>query len=135
MEAAIARLHSAIATGLDADEALWQAVTACAGLPFRTASGLEFTYQLKLGRNGKPTGELLISRKEDSKTLTKSSLLYAFHRVLADTRITAEGVEYPCYKGPKAIGQIFGISYAYSMLWRFGLIRVPKSVAQRLRIS
>ena len=32
----------------------------------------------------------------------------------------------PEYKGPKAIGQIFGISYLYSMFWKWGLINVPE---------
>ena len=38
----------------------------------------------------------------------------------------------PSYCGPKEIGQIFGISYIYSMFFRFGLIRVPKRVAGKL---
>ena len=43
----------------------------------------------------------------------------------------------PSYCGPKEIGQIFGISYIYSMFFRFGLIRVPKEgsreAVERLR--
>lgn len=38
----------------------------------------------------------------------------------------------PEYKGPKAIGQIFGISYIYSIFWKFGLIRVPAKVQEKL---
>lgn len=37
------------------------------------------------------------------------------------------------FKGPKAIGQIFGISYVYSLFWKFGLIRVPAKVEEKLR--
>ena len=47
--------------------------------------------------------------------------------------ITAEDRgDIPSYCGPKEIGQIFGISYIYSMFFRFGLIRVPKRVAGKL---
>ncbi|MCI5647901.1 MAG: hypothetical protein MR332_00450 [Fusicatenibacter sp.] len=38
----------------------------------------------------------------------------------------------PEYKGSKAIGQIFGISYVYSIFWKLGLIRVPEMVEKRL---
>ena len=38
----------------------------------------------------------------------------------------------PEYKGPKAIGQIFGISYIYSIFWKFELIRVPAKVQEKL---
>ena len=42
--------------------------------PFRTVSGLPFRYELKRGRNGKLNGELMIDRREGSKSLTWSSL-------------------------------------------------------------
>ncbi len=149
-----------------ADQALWTAVIAFQSFPFYTASGLPFWYTLK--RSG--SGELIVSRKEGSKTLTRSSILYAFHVVMhgahpaakaaADTgweepkgcrrsryakeapmwmlcqdtqAIPAEDRgDIPSYCGPKEIGQIFGISYIYSMFFRFGLIRVPKRVAGKL---
>ncbi len=166
-----------------ADQALWTAVIAFQSFPFYTASGLPFWYTLK--RSG--GGELIVSRKEGSKTLTRSSILYAFHVVMhgahpaagaaADTgweeqsgvfrtgsihsenstepkgcrrsryakeapmwmlcqdmqAIPAEDQgDIPSYCGPKEIGQIFGISYIYSMFFRFGLIRVPKRVAGKL---
>lgn len=181
------------------DAALWNAVITFQGVPFYTASGLPFSYTLK--KTG--GGELLISRKEGSKTLTRSSILYAFHVVreayqkqavdVADggsgnrrdekqqtgymecggkmTQEAAEPVcddrsessgrrrrkrsmtveawmamqgeklirsagdpdgQLPAYDGPKAIGQIFGISYIYSMFFRFGLIRVPERVAEKM---
>ena len=37
------------------------------------------------------------------------------------------------YEKPKAIGDIRGISYIYPMLWRFGVIKVPEEVEQKLR--
>ena len=149
-----------------ADQALWMAVIAFQGFPFYTASGLPFWYTLK--RSG--GGELIVSRKEGSKTLTRSSILYAFHVVMHEAHPAAEAaanteweepkgcrrsryakeapmwmlwqdtqavpaedrVDIPSYCGPKEIGQIFGISYIYSMFFRFGLIRVPKRVAGKL---
>jgi hypothetical protein len=38
----------------------------------------------------------------------------------------------PEYKGPKAIGQIFGISYIYSLFWKLGLIKVPQKVEDKI---
>ena len=79
-------------------------------------------------KDGTYSGELLITRKEGSKTLTRSSVELAFQRVCRDS---ADG-GLPFYKGPKAIGQIFGISYVYSLFWAWGLIEVPETVAGKL---
>lgn len=76
-EAAIRALQGA---SENAEEALWRAVVACQGLPFRTATGLPFTYCLKIGQNGQPNRELLIDRREKSKTLSWSSVCLAFRR-------------------------------------------------------
>jgi hypothetical protein len=68
--------------------------------------------------------------------------MLAFHKVLES--ITTEEVADldgkmqtilvpPEFKGPKAIGQIFGISYVYSMFWKWGLITVPQKVEEKLR--
>ena len=61
---------------------LWDAVVAYQNQPLRTLSGLEFSYTVKHKKNGEYSGELLISRKETSKTLTRSSVMLAFHKVL-----------------------------------------------------
>ena len=45
----------------------------CQNYPFRTVSGLPFRYELKRGRNGKLNRELMIDRREGSKSLTWSS--------------------------------------------------------------
>lgn len=34
---------------------------------------------------------------------------------------------------PKAIGDIRGISYIYSLFWRFGVITVPEEAEKKLR--
>jgi hypothetical protein len=111
------------------DEALWRAVMAYQNYELYTKSGLMFSYIIKCKRNGEYSGELIVSRKEESKTLTKSSIMLAFHKVLSDMEDNTS----PEYKGPKAIGQIFGISYIYSLFWKLGLIRVPKKVEEKIK--
>jgi hypothetical protein len=136
---AVEELHSMIANkvskGLDdntdlseINEALWRAVMAYQDCELYTKSGLMFSYVVKYKRNGEYSGELVVSRKEESKTLTKSSIMLAFRKVLLDMKDTTP----PEYKGPKAIGQIFGISYIYSLFCKLGIIRVPKKVEETI---
>ena len=112
------------------DTFLWEAVLAYQNQIFYTLSGLEFSYTVKRKKNGEYSGELLVSRKETSKTLTRSSVMLAFHKILERIQIVEENGEVqfipPEYRGPKAIGQIFGISYIFSLFLEFGLIRVLK---------
>lgn len=114
------------------NEELWQKVLSYQGVQLYTSSGLPFTYTVKRSKTGEYTGELLVSRKEGSKTLTKSSVMLAYKRVL-EAGVSEEGFAPPEFKGPKAIGQIFGISYVYSLFWALGLIRVPEKVETRLK--
>jgi predicted transcriptional regulator len=138
---AVAELCKAVESGAEADDILWQAVIAYQNYPFYTSSGLPFSYTVKCKKNGDFSGELIVSRKEGSKTLTRSSVMLAFHKVLDSLKITdsnADGemniaIVPPEYKGPKAIGQIFGISYVYSMFWKWGLITVPRKVEEKLK--
>lgn len=125
---AVQRLQEQIRLGNDLENALWRAVIAYQDYPFRTFSGLPFSYTVRQKKNGEYSGELLISRKESSKTLTKSSMLLALQRILEHS-----SPELPLYAGPKAIGQIFGISYIYSLFWKWNLIRVPEKVEKKLR--
>ena len=115
---------------------LWDAVVAYQNQPLRTLSGLEFSYTVKHKKNGEYSGELLVSRKETSKTLTRSSVLLAFHKVLEATEVTAEGDEAsfqpPAYRGPKAIGQIFGISYIFSLFLEIGLIKTQTEISGKI---
>jgi hypothetical protein len=124
------------------DHLLWQTVIAYQNYPFHTSSGLPFSYTVKCKKNGDYSGELIISRKEESKTLTKSSVMLAFHKVLDEITVvdvlskdgeTTTVLAPAEFKGPKAIGQIFGISYVYSMFWKWGLIKVPQKVAEKLQ--
>jgi hypothetical protein len=130
---AVRRLHEKMAAGEDAREALWEAVIACQGDSFFTSSGLPFSYVVRRRKNGEYSGELIVSRKDHSKTLTKSSVMLAFERVLAQTELSGGGQMPPAFKGPKAIGQIFGISYIYSIFWKMGLIRVPETITHKLK--
>lgn len=136
-EVAVKRLQKGILEKkTELDKLLWDALLAGQGEFFNTSSGLPFSYVVKRKRNGEYSGELLVSRKESSKTLTRSSVLLAFHKVIDVTQICdidgkAELI-LPEYKGPKAIGQIFGISYIYSIFWKFELIRVPAKVQEKL---
>ena len=140
-------MHSAGINTVELDKALWQCMIAFQNYPFYTTSGLPFSYTVRRKKNGEYSGELEISRKEESKTLTRSSVLLAFHKVLEGIKavelttseaMDSEDVPFTAlipaeYKGPKAIGQIFGISYVYSLFWKWGLIQVPEKVENKLR--
>lgn len=127
----IKELHRGIIEGKTQEELdvlLWDAVLTYQDQMLYTLSGLEFSYTVKHKKNGEYSGELLVSRKETSKTLTRSSVLLAFHKVLEATEVTSEGDEAsfqpPAYRGPEGNRQIFGISYIFSLFLAFGLIRL-----------
>lgn len=105
------------------EEKLWECIIAFQGYPFRTVTGLKYSYTLKKGRNGDYTKELFIDRRESSKSLAWSSILLAVQKVDPDT----------VYEKPKAIGDIRGISYIYPILWRFGLLTVPDEAAEKMK--
>lgn len=98
------------------EKTLWNCIVAFRNYPFTTLSGLPFTYDLKMGRHGKFTKELWITRRENSKSLIWSSVLLAFRNI---EKIGAE------VERPKALGDIRGVSYIYALFCRFGLIRTP----------
>mgnify|MGYP003184735647 CR=1 FL=1 len=61
------------------------------------------------------------------RTLSGSSVMLAFHKVLEQIEVTEKDGTVlftpPSYKGPKAIGPIFGISYIFSLFLALGLIK------------
>lgn len=59
---------------------LWDCIIAFQGYPFRTVTGLKYSYTLKKGRNGDYTKELFIDRRESSKSLAWSSIVLAFEK-------------------------------------------------------
>lgn len=97
------------------EQHLWKCVVAFQGYRFKTISGLPFSYKIKTGRNGELTKELWINRRESSKSLTWSSVLFAFEKT--------EGK--PLVERPKGLGDIRGVAYIYGMFYRFKLIEVP----------
>lgn len=105
------------------EDNLWQIVIAFQDYPFRTATGLPFRYSLKVGKRGGWNKELVIDRREHSKTLAWSSIRLAF--------MNAKNIEGEVNR-PKALGDIRGVSYIYPMLWRFGVIEVPEKVREKM---
>lgn len=93
---------------IDSKEALWEEIRLHEGRTFYTAKGLEFSYRIK-------GGELFIDRKENSKSITVSTVYMAYDKAveLMDT------VGY--VSGPKKLGT-FGASYLYPMFLEFGII-------------
>ena len=135
----IKELHRGIIEGKTQEELdvlLWDAVVAYQNQPLRTLSGLEFSYTVKHKKNGEYSGELLVSRKETSKTLTRSSMMLAFHKVLEQIEVTEKDGTVlfapPSYKGPKAVGQIFGISYIFSLFLEIGLIKTQTEISGKI---
>ena len=103
------------------EEHLWDVILIYSGVRFKTYSGLPFTYEVRKGRNGEYTKELLIDRREKSKSLAWSSVL------LALGNIKEEMVD-----RPKALGDIRGVTYIYGMFYRFGLVDVPDEVKEKM---
>lgn len=119
---AVERLQKGVNTDL-----LWNAIIAFQNYPFFTYSGLPFSYTIKVGRNGKLNKELLINRRDKSKSLTWSSIVIALDKALNQ-------------KGniigrPKEIGDIRGISYIYPIFYRLGLIDVPEHIADIMSLQ
>ena len=99
------------------EETLWECIIEYQNYLFHTASGLPFKYVIKTGRNGLYTKELIVDRREESKTLAWSSIVLAFKNAVAFDGIVTK---------PKALGDIRGISYIYPIFYHFGLIQVPE---------
>ena len=106
------------------EEHLWEVVLLYSGVRFKTYSGLLFSYKIRKGRNGEYTKELWIDRRENSKSLTWSSVLLALGHV-KEVGVVVER--------PKALGDIRGVTYIYGMFYRFGLIDVPDEVKERMK--
>lgn len=100
------------------EEILWDVIVLLQNHVFFTFSGLPFSYTIPIGRNGKLNKELVINRRDNSKSLTWSSVRLSFNNAL---RLKEEIIE-----KPKAIGDIRGISYIYPIFYYVGLIEVPQ---------
>ena len=106
------------------EEHLWEVVLLYSGVSFKTCSGLLFSYEIKKGRNGEYTKELWIDRRENSKSLTWSSVLLAMRNVKKVGAVVER---------PKTLGDIRGVTYIYGMFYRFGLIDVPDKVKEKMK--
>ena len=107
------------------DGHLWDCIVAFQNYPFHTVSGLPFSYTLKKGRNGEYTKELFIDRRENSKSLAWSSVRMVFERALEQQGTV--------FTRPKEFADVRGVSYTFSLLWRFGMISVPEEVEKKLK--
>ena len=108
------------------EENLWQTIVAFQEYPFKTMTGLPFYYKLKIGKNGEWNKELLIDRREKSKSLAWSSVLLALGNVKEVGAVVDR---------PKALGDIRGVTYIYGMFYRFGLIDVPDDAKRKMNKS
>ena len=109
-----------ILIGAPTEGHLWDCIIAFQNYPFQTVSGLPFSYTLKKGRNGEYTKELFIDRRENSKSLAWSSVRMAFERALEQQGAV--------FTRPKELADVRGVSYTFSLLWRFRMISVPEEV-------
>lgn len=106
---------------------LWKAVVVFQGYPFHTVSGLPFVYELKKGRGAEYNKELIVNRRKESKSIVWSSVKLVFYYAL-----TMRGT---VVDHPKALGDVRGVSYIYPLLYRFGIINVPTSVAEKMQLK
>lgn len=114
-----------ILIGAPTDGHLWDCIVAFQNYPFYTVSGLPFSYTLKKGRNGEYTKELFIDRRENSKSLAWSSIKIAFNRAIEKQDVS--------FTRPKELADVRGVSYTFSLLWRFGMISVAENLEKKLR--
>ena len=107
------------------EEHLWDCIIAFQNYPFHTVSSLPFSYTLKKGRNGEYTKELFIDRRENSKSLAWSSIKIVFNRAIEKQDVA--------FTRPKELADVRGVSYTFSLLWRFGMISVAENLEKKLR--
>ncbi len=104
-------------------EDLWQCILLCRGDVYSTSGrgkdrvgAVEFTYDVKRSnRTGELTDELVIDRKENSKTITRSTVELALVNGLQEQARMGR------VKGPKKL-KVFGASYLYSLFLAWGVI-------------
>lgn len=112
------------------EDALWECVIQFQQYLFQTASGLPFHYEIKRGKSGKLNRELLIDRREGSKSLTWSSFRSAFFNLMQEP---PEDGQRKYVNRPKGLGDIRGVSYIYPMFYRLGIIEVPEKYELQMK--
>lgn len=102
-------------------DALWNCVVLYQGYPFITSGrggkgAVKFRYSLKVSsRTGEKTEEIIIDRKEHSKSITRSTIELAFINAMKEQEIAG------FVKGPKKMG-CFGASYLCAMFLQWEII-------------
>lgn len=102
----------------DPDEInLWNKILENQGKQFKTSGrgrrpGISFTYTISNNTDGTPGAEMFVSTR--SKSITRSTILYAYHKVKNMTIVP----------GPKSIG-VHGDSYIYAIFKALGVIKLP----------
>ena len=104
----VEELHDHLALS-DAEKKFWEALVEFQGYLFKTSGresqkGLKFSYIIH-------GGEMIVDRK--AKSITRASIFLAFNKAR----------EMELVKGPKALGGVFGASYIYPILLRFGVCK------------
>lgn len=123
--AAVMELLRAVEDGAKWEGPLWNCITLFQNTSFTTSGrgsrpGIEFTYKLKISsRTGEATDEMIVDRRENSKTITRSTVELGFANALAEQ--AAMGF----VKGPKKL-KVFGSSYLYVIFLRWGIISNQK---------
>ncbi len=114
----------------ECSDALWECIVQYADYPFKTIGRggknvVSFKYKLKESqRTGNVTNELMINRKEHSKTITRSTVELAFVSALQVQ--ATEGY----VKGTRKL-PCFGRSYLYAIFLTWGFIsNIPKESLQ-----
>ena len=103
---------------------LWEVILLYQNMKIKTYSGLIFSYEVKKGKKGEYTKELWVNRKENSKSISWSSVLLALNHIKEVGTVVER---------PKALGDLFGITYIYGMFYRFGIIDVPIKVKDKMK--
>ncbi len=97
-------------------DSLWAAIALFAGYSFQTAKGLEFRYTVK-------GGEIFFDRKDKSVTMATVKIAY-------EKAVEMNGE----VSGPKKLG-VFGASYLFPVLVRFGVIKKASTEPQKSKQS
>ena len=120
-QAALQALQAALSDGSEWTEPLWNCIRLYQNYSFTTSGrgktpGLPFTYTIKTGRGGAMTEEMVVDRKEKSKTITRSTVELAVKNAISVQK--EEGI----VRGPKKL-KTFGSSYLYGIFTAWGIIR------------
>ena len=96
----------------EANDILWNEITAREGQTFTTHKGKEFTFQIKRPKNGETSGEIRINGK--AVVITRATLLLAYHGALEEQQKKG------CVEKPGKLGA-YGDIYLYPLFLDIGI--------------